>query len=310
MPRPIWSGSISFGLVNVPVKLFTAVSQKDVRFHQLHSVDNARIKQKRVCAADGEEVPFEEIVKGYEIAPDQYVVIEPEELEAFDPQATHTIDIEEFVDLDQIDPIHFERPYYLVPDDRSAKPYRLLARALADTDKVAIARFVMRTKQYLCALRVLDGVLVLATMLYADEVVPHAELDGVPGDDVAVSDRELAMARSLVESLASDDFDLGKYRDTYRERVMDLIEQKAAGEVVLAPAAEREPTRVVDLMAALEASVAAAKAARKGGGDGAARKGGGDGAAKDSDEKGGDEKGGEEPGGKDGAGHRDKQKSA
>lgn len=263
MPRPIWTGSISFGLVNVPVKLLTAVSQKDVRFHQLHAADNARIKQKRVCSADGAEVPYEEVVKGFEVAPDQYVVIEPEEVEAFDPKATHTIDIEEFVDLSQIDPIYFERPYYLVPDERSAKAYRLLAQALGDTNKVAIARFVMRTKQYLAAMRVLDGVLVLSTMLYADEVVSHKEIDGLPGDDVEVSQRELAMARQLVESLASERFELEKYRDDYREKVLELIDRKAAGEIVTAPAAEAPPTKVVDLMAALEASVAAAKAAKK-----------------------------------------------
>jgi DNA end-binding protein Ku len=264
MPRPIWNGSISFGLVNVPVKLLTAASQKDVRFHQLHAADNARIRQKRVCSADGAEVPYEEVVKGFEVAPDQYVVIEPEELEAFDPKATHTIDIEEFVDLSEIDPIYFERPYYLVPDERSAKAYRLLAQALGDTDKVAIARFVMRTKQYLAAIRVLDGVLVLSTMLYADEVISHKEIDGLPGDDVEVSQRELAMARQLVESLASERFELEKYHDEYREKVLELIDRKAAGEVVTAPVAEAPPTKVVDLMAALEASVAAAKAARKG----------------------------------------------
>ena len=263
MPRPIWSGSISFGLVNVPVKLFTAVSQKDVRFHQLHASDNSRIKQKRVCAADGAEVPFDEIVKGYEIAPDQYVVVEPDELEQFDPKATHTIDIEEFVHLDQIDPIYFERPYYVVPDDRAAKPYKLLAEALADSDKVAIARFVMRTKQYLAAIRVVDGVLVISTMLYADEVVPSDDLD-VPGDEIEVTEKELKMARQLVDSLSVDDFEPEKYHDEYRERVLELIEAKAAGEVVIAPAAEAEPAKVVDLLAALEASVAAARDAKKG----------------------------------------------
>ncbi len=263
MPRPIWSGSISFGLVNVPVKLFTAVSQKDVRFHQLHGPDKSRIKQKRVSATTGEEVPFGEIVKGYEIGPDQYVVIEPEELESLDPKATHTIDIEEFVDISQIDPMFYERPYYLVPDERAAKPYRLLAEALAESNKVAIARFVMRTKQYLAAVRVMDGLLLLSTMLYADEVVPAEQLDGLPDKDVEITDRELKMARALIDSLAVDQFEPEKYRDEYRERVLDLIEKKAAGEVITAAAPEAEPTKVVDLLAALEASVAAAKEAKK-----------------------------------------------
>jgi DNA end-binding protein Ku len=263
MPRPIWSGSISFGLVNVPVKLFTAQSPKDVRFNQLHSTDNSRVRMKRFCEAENVEIPYDEIVKGYEIAPDQYVVLDPKELEEFDPKATHTIDIEEFVHLDQIDPIFFERAYYLVPDDRSAKPYRLLAEALADSDKVAIARFVMRTKQYLCAVRVVDGVLVLNTMLYNDEVVDSDDLDIPDTSDVEVTERELKMARQLVDSLSVDDFEPEKFTDEYRQQVMDLIEQKAAGEVVVSRAAESEPTAVVDLLAALEASVAAAKESKK-----------------------------------------------
>ncbi|MBW3650934.1 MAG: Ku protein [Actinobacteria bacterium] len=263
MPRSIWSGSISFGLVNVPVKLFTAQSSKDVHFNQLHATDNSRVRMKRFCEAENVEIPYDEIVKGYEIAPGQYVVIDPAELEAFDPKATHTIDIEEFVHLDQIDPIFFERAYYLVPDERAAKPYRLLAEALAESEKVAIAKFVMRTKQYLAALRVVDGVLVLTTMLYADEVVPSEELDLPDATDVEVTERELKMARQLVDSLTVDDFEPDKFKDDYRERVIELIEAKAAGELVVAPAGDAEPTKVVDLLAALEASVAAAKEAKR-----------------------------------------------
>ncbi|HEX2850424.1 MAG TPA: Ku protein [Acidimicrobiales bacterium] len=278
MPRPMWNGAISFGLVNVPVKMFTAQSPKDVRFNQLHAKDHSRVRMKRFCEAENVEIPFDEIVKGYEIAPDQYVVIEGNELEEFDPKATHTIDIEEFVHLDQIDPIYFERSYYLVPDERSAKPYRLLAEALADSDKVAIARFVLRTKQYLAALRVVDDVLVLSTMLYADEVVPADSL-GIPDTSEAeVTERELKMARQLVDSLTVDDFDPEKFSDEYRERVLDLIEKKAAGEVVVAAAPEQEPTKVVDLLAALEASVAAAKAAKQAAGGATAS--GGDGSAR------------------------------
>jgi DNA end-binding protein Ku len=265
MPRPIWSGSISFGLVNVPVKLFSAVSAQDVRFHQLRKSDASRIRQKRVSAADGEDVPYEEIVKGYEVAPDQYVVIEPEELAALDPKSTQTIDIEEFVDLGQIDPVYYEHPYYLVPDKRAEKAYALLSEAMQRTNKVAIARFVMRTKQYLAAVRPgPGGALVLSTMNYADEVVPVERLDGLPGpEDLAeVSDRELRMAEALVESLAVDDFEPEKYHDTYRQRVLDLIEAKAAGKTLTAPAVAESGARVVDLMSALEASVKAAKERR------------------------------------------------
>jgi DNA end-binding protein Ku len=258
MPRPIWTGSISFGLVNVPVRLVTATSAKDVRFHQLHGTDGARIQQKRVCAVDGEEVPYEEIVKGYELAPGQYVVIEPEELATLDPEASHSIDLEEFVDLDQIDPIYFEKAYYLIPDKRAEKPYALLVEAMTRTNKVGLARFVMRTKQYLAALRAKDNALVLSTMLFDDEVVPLAGLEGVP-DDVELSDREVAMAEQLVSSLATD-FEPAKYHDDYRQRVLDLIQAKAEGQVIAAPPVTESATPVVDLVAALEASLAAAKA--------------------------------------------------
>jgi DNA end-binding protein Ku len=261
MPRAIWSGSISFGLVNVPVKMTTAVSTKDVRFHQLHMTDNTRIQQKRFCPADGEEVPFDQIVKGYAIAPGQYVVVTPEELAALDPVATHTIDIEEFVDLDQIDPIFFDHPYYLVPDARASKPYALLVRAMENSNKVGIARMVMRTKQYLTALRAKDGALVMATLLYGDEVLPIEELD-VPGIEVELSDRELRMAEQLIESL-SEKFDPDKFRDEYREKVIELIEKKAEGQEIVAQPVSEAPTPVVDLMAALEASLAAAKADAK-----------------------------------------------
>lgn len=269
MPRPIWSGSISFGLVNVPVKLFSAVSSQDVRFHQLRKADSSRIRQKRVSAADGEEVPYDDIVKGYEIGPDQYVIVDPEELAALDPKATQSIDIEEFVDLDQIDPIYYEHPYYLVPDKRAEKAYALLTEAMARTNKVAIAKFVMRTKQYLAALRPAaptgDGrsVLVLSTMLYADEVVPASQLEALPsGDDELVTDRELKMAESLIDSLTVEQFEPEKFHDTYREWVLELIEAKAAGQTVAAAPVADSSARVVDLMAALEASVKAAKERR------------------------------------------------
>ena len=261
VPRPIWSGAISFGLVNVPVKLFSAVSPKDVHFHQLDRRTNSRIRQKRVSSTTGEEVPYEEIVKGYELRPDTYVTITPEELDALDPKATKTIDIEDFVDLDQIDPIYFERPYYLVPDKGGAKAYALLRAAMQETNKVGIARLVLRTKQYLAAIRPKDDVLVIETMLYPDEVNPADELD-LPGDEVEVTDREEKMARQLIDSLTTD-FDPSKYRDDYRERVLDLIEQKASGQEIVVEEPTEEPTKVVDLMAALEASLAAVKKDKK-----------------------------------------------
>ena len=263
MPRSIWSGAISFGLVNVPVKLVSAVSPKDVRFHQLEASTGARVRQKRVSSQTGDEVAYEEIVKGYEIGPDQYVAISPEELEALDPKATRSIDIEDFVDLDQIDPLYYERAYYLVPDKGGTKAYSLLLEAMKQSGMVAIARLVLRTKQYLVALRPLDDALVIETLYYADEVVDPDELEGLP-HDVEISDRELKIARQLIESLATE-FEPERYRDEYREKVLELIEKKAEGqEIVLQPAAE-EPAKVVDLMAALEASLAAVKEEKDGG---------------------------------------------
>ena len=260
MPRSIWGGAISFGLVNVPVKLMSAVSPKDVRFHQLDAKSNARVRQKRVSAESGDEVAYEDIVKGYEIAPDQYVTVTPEELETLDPKKTKSIDIEDFVDLDQIDPVYYERSYYLTPDAGGAKAYALLVQAMKESGMVAIARMVLRTKQYLVALRAVDDVLVVETLYYNDEVIDPDELEGVP-HDVDVSDRELKIARQLIESLATE-FEPERYRDEYRERVLELIEKKAEGqEIVLQPQTE-EPAQVVDLMAALEASLAAVKDAK------------------------------------------------
>src|ERR671933_1066301 len=226
MPRAIWSGAISFGLVNVPVKLYSAVSPKTVRFHQLHGADGVRIQQKRVCPADGEEVPWDEIVKGYEIAPDRYVIIEPGELEALNPKKTRTIDIEDFVDLADIDPIFYDHPYYLAPGPGGAKPYRLLLDAMRESGKVAIARVVIRTKEQLTAIRPVEDALLMSTMIFHDEVIPTDRLDELPdSDEVSTSDKELAMARQLVESLAGE-FDPTKYTDTYREEVLALIERK------------------------------------------------------------------------------------
>ncbi|MGH9107670.1 MAG: Ku protein [Acidimicrobiales bacterium] len=258
MPRSIWSGSISFGLVNVPVKLVTATAPKNVRFHQLHGADGGRVNQKRVCSVDGEEVDYSEIVKGYEIRRGQYVVVEPEELEALAPEASRNIEIEEFVDLAEIDPLFFEHSYYLVPDGPAARPYALLVEAMEGTSKVAVGRFVLRTKQYLAVLRPREGALVLSTMLFADEVVDASELEVQTTKDTKPAQRELEMARQLVSSLSAE-WEPGRYKDDYREKVLAMIEAKAEGNEIAVPEAPERPAPVVDLMAALEASLARAE---------------------------------------------------
>jgi DNA end-binding protein Ku len=260
MPRAIWSGAISFGLVNVPVKLFSAVSRKTVRFHQLDGEDNQRIQQKRVNPRTGEEVPYENLVKGYEIGPERYVVITPEELDGLSPEKTRTIDIEDFVDLDEIDPIFYDHPYYLVPDKGAEKAYRLLLDAMEAANKVAIARVVIRSKENLVAIRPRGDVLTMETLLFGDEVIEPDQLDGVPeaADQKKTSKRELDMAQQLIDSLSSE-FDPDKYRDEYRDRVLDMIERKSQGEDVVVEVPAEEPKKVPDLMAALEASIAQSK---------------------------------------------------
>ncbi len=259
MARAIWSGAISFGLVNVPVKLYSATSPKTVRFHQLSGKTGARIRQKRVDPTTDEEVAYEDIVKGYEITPDTYVTIAPDELEALDPKATRTIDIEEFVDLAEIDPIYYDHSYYLAPAAGGAKAYRLLLDAMGESGKVGIGKVVLRSKQQLCALRPTGGVLTLTTMLFGDEVLAPDRLDELEAiGEAEATDRELAMAQQLIDTLSAE-FHPENYRDEYRERVIELIERKAAGEeIAVAPQAE-EPSAAPDLMAALEASLAAVK---------------------------------------------------
>ena len=256
MARGLWKGAISFGLVNVPVKLYSATSPKTVRFHQLSRETGSRIRQKRVDSSTGDEVAFEDIVKGYELTPDRYVVVEPEELEALDPKATKTIDIEEFVDLDEIDPIYYDHSYYLAPATGGAKAYRLLLEAMRESGKVAIGKIVIRSKQQLCALRPSGEVMALSTMLFGDEVLPSDRLDELDGlQEAEASQRELTMAQQLIDSLSAE-FDPEKFKDEYRERVLELIERKAAGEeIAVAPEAE-ETAPAPDLMAALEASLA------------------------------------------------------
>jgi DNA end-binding protein Ku len=255
----MWSGAISFGLVNVPVKLYSAVSRKTVRFNQLNEKTGNRIQMQRVDPETGEQVPFEQIVKGFELARDRYVIIKPEELDALDPEKTRTIDILDFVDLEEIDPIYYDHPYYLVPDKGAAKAYGLLLGAMESAGKVAIAKVVLRQKEQLVAIRPADELLMMETMIFHDEVVPHDELDELPdAKDLKVSDRELKMAEQLIDSLSSG-FDPSQYRDEYREKVLQLIERKAQGEEIAVQPEAPEPAKVPDLMAALEASLAAVK---------------------------------------------------
>ena len=243
----------------MPVKLFSATSPKEVRFHLVHDKDGGRIHQKRVCSVDGEEVAWEHVVKGFEIAKGRSVTVTKDELEAFAPKANKAIEIEDFVALDQIDPIYYETTYYLAPDKGAAKPYALLVEAMKRTGKVGIARFVLRTKQSLCVVRPLGKVLAVSLMLYADEVLAADELTGLPDAHSKPGERELKMAEQLISSLDAK-FDPKKYKDDYREQVMALIEKKQAGEEIVGE--EEEPSKggkVVDLMEALRKSLDAAK---------------------------------------------------
>jgi DNA end-binding protein Ku len=257
--RPVWSGSISFGLVTIPVKLFLAVRDKRLSFRSLHDQDKVPLKQKLVCPADGKEVHREHIVKGYEVEKDQYVVVQESELEAVMPKATRAIEIEDFVSLDEIDPVFFDRAYYVVPKPEGMRPYKLLLEALAKKNKVGIARVVMHNKEYLAALRPVEEALCLETMHFGDEVVAPAKMEAVD-QKAKVDAREMKIAEQLIDSLTTD-FKPEKYHDQYREAVMDLIEKKARGEkVVLRPEADKAAPRGKDLIAALEASLQKAKA--------------------------------------------------
>jgi DNA end-binding protein Ku len=257
MARAIWTGSITFGLVNVPVKLYTATEEKDIRFHQFQRESNRRVHNKRVAEGTDKEVRFEEIVKGYEAKKGEFVIVTPEELEAIAPGRSRTIDIEDFVELRDIDPVYFARAYYVGPaDDAAARTYRLLVDAMNDTGMAAIGRFVMRTKEYLAAVRPSNGYLVLETLYFADEVRDPAAVIG-PIPDVKVGSRELTIARQLIESMVSE-WDPKRYADTYRERVLEVIERKAQGETVVTEEPQRQAP-VLDLMAALEQSLESAR---------------------------------------------------
>ncbi len=260
MARAIWSGTISFGLLNVPVKLYSAVSRKTIRFNDLRASDGVRVRNRRVAEGTDEEVPYEEIVKGYEISPDRYVVMTRDELAKLDPKKTRSIEIQDFVEIGEVDPIYFENPYYLGPAEGAEKAYSLLAEAMQSSGKAAIARFVLRNREHLAAIRASDGVLTMTTMRFADEVVSPGELDDVlPQSKPRTQRKEVEMAEKLIDSLASD-FDPASYRDEYREELLSLIEQKAEGkEVVTSASEEPEATKAPDLMAALEESIAAVR---------------------------------------------------
>ena len=261
MARAIWSGTISFGLLNVPVKLYSAVARRGISLREIRESDGARIKHRRVAEGTDEEVPYGEIVKAFEITPDRYVPLSKDEMAALAPEKTRAIEVLDFVDLDQIDPIYFDSPYYLGPAEGAEKAYSLLAQAMEESGKVAIARFVFRNKEHLAALRANDGLLTLTTMRFADEVVSPSELEDVlPEGKQKVAKKEVEMAEQLIDSLTSD-FDPSSYRDEYREELLSLIERKAEGKDVLtAPETEEpQPTRAPDLMAALEESIAAVK---------------------------------------------------
>ena len=259
MPNAIWTGTIGFGLVQVPVRVVSATKNRDVRFNQLEAGTGSRIRYRKVSSQTGEEVSQDQILKGYEVSPGSYVTIDPDELASLAPKASRVIEIEEFVDLDQIDPLYFENPYYLTPDGEGAKPYQLLVSAMEEQGKVAIGRVVMRSKERLVAIRPLDGVLCIETMRYADEVLGRADL--VPDLDEEPTAKETAMAAQLLETLAVDSFDPEKFRDEYREQLLEMIERKAAGEELVAAPAAEAPAQVLDLVAALEQSLAKAGAA-------------------------------------------------
>jgi DNA end-binding protein Ku len=260
MARAIWSGTISFGLLNVPVRLYSAVARRSIALREIRESDSARIKHRRVAEGTDEEVPYENIVKAYELAPGQYVPIGKDEMAALAPEKTRAIDVQDFVDIEEIDPMYFDSPYYLGPAEGAEKAYSLLAAAMESSGKAAIARFVFRNKEHLAALRASGGVLTLTTMRFHDEVVPPSELgDAVPDKKPKVAKREQQMAEQLIDSLSTK-FKPDAYRDEYREELLALIERKAEGKEIVAPEAETpKATKAPDLMAALEESIAAVK---------------------------------------------------
>ena len=263
MARAIWSGALSFGLVSVPVKAFAAVRDHSIHFNQLEASTGSRIKYKKVSEKSGREVDPEKIEKGYEITKGEYVIVDPEELAELTPRSTRTIDVGDFVALDDIDPIYYDHTYWLAPDGEAAdRPYRLLLAVMEDRQRVGIGTVVMRNKQYLGAVRPLDGALALSTMRFADEVVPKADIDGLPEKRSKPDAKELKLAGQILDSLAAD-WKPEQYHDTYTDELKDLIARKAKGEdLVVSEDEEGADAEIIDLMAALEASVSSARKAR------------------------------------------------
>jgi DNA end-binding protein Ku len=262
--RPIWKGAISFGMVTIPIKLYAATEQKDVRFRLLHRDDGAPIEEKRFCTKDGKEVAWKDLVRGYEIEKGEYVVLEPDEIDEAKPESGTTIEIGDFVSADEIDPIYYEKSYFLEPTEVGAKAFTLLRRALEETGRVALARVTIRTRERLATLRTYEDTLVIETMLWPDEIRSTGSLDLPEGRQATIRSKELQMAQQLVNSL-SGRFEPEEYRDEYRAAIEELIERKMAGENRSAKRRKPEP-KVIDLMEALQASVRSER-----GGDGAKR---------------------------------------
>jgi DNA end-binding protein Ku len=254
MPRSLWTGSLSFGLVNVPVSLETAVRDVDLHFRQLHEKDAAPIDVQRWCWKEDIEVPFEEITHSYELDDGREVIVSDEELEAIAPQITRTIEIEQFVDLAEVDPIYFDHPYFLLPaaaDDGSKRAYQLLTEVMSSSERAALGRFVMRAKEYLAIIRVRDGPLALTTMLFADEVRPTNDIDAATEKSHQPSPREVDAAAAVIEELSTE-WKPEKHKDCYRARLQEVVERKRKGKTVKLPSEAQEPAPVPDLMAALE----------------------------------------------------------
>jgi len=262
MAHAIWSGSINFGLVTIPVKLFTAVKTDDLSFNMLHKKDEGRIKYERVCSVDGKPVPWDEIAKGYEYEKGEYVVLTDEDFAKVNPEATQSVDILEFVELDKINPMFFDKPYYLEPTKQGKHAYALLREALADSNRVAIARVVIRTKEYIAAVKPIDGALVLELMHWASEIVPADTLE-IPGRE-ALPEKEMQMARMLIDTMSVDDFDAAKFTNKYHDELLAMIDARANGKELTK--AKKAPLRakVVNLMDVLAQSLEESKKRRAG----------------------------------------------
>lgn len=252
MARVLWKGVISFGLVNIPIRMYTAIKDRSLRFHMLTQDGSCRLRQKLYCPETGKEYNFNETARGYEVAPDQYILLDDEEIRKLLPESGRNIEIEDFVALEEIDPIRYNRPYFLAPAEGGAKPYRLLIEAMEKTGKVGIARFVLHNKQHLAAVRVMQGGLALSTMYWPDEVLALKDVMAVPDDKV--DPKQVELATNLIDAMTKS-FDPGRYRDTYREKLAELIERKAAGKRIPLPSEPQKTAQVVDLMEALKRSL-------------------------------------------------------